>query len=257
MIKLGICTAPDNAALVREAGFDYIECGLWTLEAMSEEEYAAAREAIERSPIRAEVFNIMIPASVPVVGPKVSNIDIRRYLDRAIPRAASMGCQVIVFGSGGSRRVPENYPMDDAYDDIISYLRIAGDRCAKHGISIAIEPLNSAECNILNSVAEATWIARRSGHSSVKVLVDNYHAHKDNLSLHEVRAAGCLMAHTHVSHPNRDFPRPGDGYDYSEFFKALNDIGYKGRMSVEARYEDFEADLANAYQVLSPLRQRA
>jgi len=252
MIKLGVCAPAENARIIAEAGFDYIECSLATVAAMSDADYAAALDSILGSPIRAEAFNIMIP--VKVTGPEVSLVDIRKYLDTALPRAAAMGAKVIVFGSGGARRVPDGYCMDEAYDDVVSYLRLAGDRCAKYGITIAIEPLNLNECNILNSVSEAVWVAHRVDHAAVKVLVDNYHSLKDGLSFMEVRAAGPLMAHTHVSHPNRSFPVPGDGYDYTEFLNPLKDIGYAGRMSVEGRTEDFAGDVVKSFAVLNPLR---
>ena len=255
MIRLGVCTSPDRAAQAAAAGYDYIECALSPLATMSEEEFTAARDCVLASPIRAEAFNLMVPRAVPVVGPDVSQYCLRQYLDKTIPRAAAMGCRVIVFGSGHARKVPDGYCKQEAYDDIVAFLRTAGDRCAKFGITIAIEPLGAADCNILNSVAEAVWVTHRANHRAVKVLVDIYHAVRDNQSFHEIRAAGCLMAHTHVSHPvTRVFPLPGDGYDYWEFFRALKDIGYTGRMSVEGNTEDFDSDLPKAFALLRTLR---
>ena len=256
MIKLGVCASAENAGFIAAAGFDYIECALSGLAAMNEIEYSAALENVLNSPIRAEAFNLMIPPTIPVAGPHFNNTNIRNYFDHVLPRASSMGCRVIVFGSGGARKVPDGYDKKDAYDDIIAYLRIAGDRCEKYGITIAIEPLNSAECNILNSVAEAVWVANRANHPAVKVLADNYHIEKDNQSFHEIRAAGKLMAHIHVSHSNRNFPYQNDGYDYGKFFGALSDIGYDCRVSVEGVSADFKNDLSKAYQVLDSFRKR-
>ena len=254
MLRLGVCAAPDSAAMIAGAGFDYIECALSGFAAMDDDAYAAAKDAVLRSGIKAEAFNLMLPAAVRATGGDFNLRAVRKYLDRALARAAALGCQIVVFGSGGARRVPEGYDKRDAYDDLVAYLRTAGDRCADYGITIAIEPLNLAECNILNSVSEAVWVANRAGHPNVKVLVDNYHSIKDGLSFDEVRAAGRLMAHTHVSHPDRSFPKPGDGYDYMEFIGALKDIGYEGRMSVEGRTDDFKGDLMKAFEVLNPLR---
>ena len=256
MIRLGVCASADQTGMVAAAGFDYIECALSATAALDGAGYASVRDAVLGSPIRAEVFNLMLPGGLPVTGPDFNLIAVRNYLDAALPRAAAMGCRVIVFGSGGARRVPEGYGKTDAYDDLIAYLRAAGDRCERYGVTIAIEPLNAAECNIINSVAEATWLANRANHPAVKVLSDNYHSEKDGLSFHEVRASGCLMAHTHVSHPNRSFPKPGDGYCYGDYFDALYDINYDSRMSVEGRTDDFANDLIKAYAVLDPLRRR-
>jgi len=254
MMRLGVCAPPENAALIADAGFDYIECAFSGIAAMDEDTYTAAKDAVLRSGIKAEAFNLMLPATVRATGADFSLTAVRAYMDHALKRAVPMGCRVIVFGSGGARRVPEGYGKRDAYDDLAAFLRTAGDRCAAFGITIAIEPLNMAECNILNSVSEAVWVANRAGHPCIKALVDNYHSIKDGLTFHEVRAAGRMMAHTHVSHPDRSFPKPGDGYDYMEFIGALNDAGYEGRMSVEGRTEDFKGDLKKAFAALDPLR---
>ena len=258
MIRLGVCAPPEMARSVADAGYDYIECAFSAIAAMSAAVYEDALSAILDSPIRAEAFNVMLPATVKVVGPDAKAADIRAYLDSALPRVAAMGCEIIVFGSGGARAVPAGYAASDAYDDIIAFLRMAGDRCARYGVTIAVEPLNSGECNILNSVTEAIWIVQRVNHRAVKVLADSYHMSKERQSPHDIRAAGDLMAHTHISRPDRGYPYPGDGHEaeYAQFFRALRDIGYNGRMSAEATAGDFGSDIVNAYKTLDPLRRR-
>jgi hypothetical protein len=42
MIRLGVCTSPDNIDLIADAGFDYIEIGFAWLNGLSEEEYQQA-----------------------------------------------------------------------------------------------------------------------------------------------------------------------------------------------------------------------
>ncbi len=255
MIRLGVCSDLRNAALVAQAGFDYIEGGLSGLAKMDEATYQDVKASLLQSPIRAEACNVMIPAEIPVVGPLVDEGKIRAYLTGVLPRASELGCKAIVFGSGGARRVPEGFPRDKAYEQIVAYLRLAGDMCQALGITIAIEPLNAAECNILTSVAEGAMVADRAAHPAVKVLADLYHIVKDGQSLDEIRAAGARMAHTHVAFPpTRAWPAPGDGYDYGAFFRALKDVGYQGRMSIEGKpSDDLAQSLKDGFAVLKPL----
>lgn len=252
MIRFGICAPAERAVKMAEIGYDYIELGLAGVAAMDEATFEKTMADIYASPIRAEALNTMVPATIPLTGDKVNRSDIVKYLNHAIPRAAKLGARAIVFGSGGARRVPEGFCACKAYEQINDYLILAGDVCKGYGITVAIEPLNLKECNILNSVAEGTWVANRANHPNVRVLADLFHIAVDGQSLHEIRAAGACMAHTHIANPNgRVWPMPSDGYDYGPFFKALKDAGYNGRMSIEAKpVNDFEADMAAALGVL-------
>lgn len=251
MLRLGICAPVERAEATARAGFEYIEPALADIAAMEEAQFQQALEMLCATPIRAEAFNLMLPGTMPVVGEAVRQGDMSHYLHHAVSRAARMGARIIVFGSGRSRSVPEGFSRARAYEQLVEYLHMAGDICGGYGITIAIEPLNRAECNILNSVAEATWVAMRTDHSNVRVLADLYHIAKDDENLHEVRAAGRYMRHVHIANPNgRIWPMPGDGYDYMPFADALRDAGYTGRVSIEAGTEDFGGSLCAALSVL-------
>lgn len=251
MWRLGICAPIARAEAIARAGFAYIELALADVAAMEEAQFQQALETLRATPIRAEAFNLMLPGTMPVVGQAVRYAEVSHYLYQAVSRAARMGARIIVFGSGRSRAVPEGFSRERAYEQLVEYLHMAGDICGGYGITIAIEPLNRAECNILNSVAEATWLVMRTDHPNVRVLADLYHIAKDGENLHEIRAAGRYMQHAHIANPNgRIWPMPGDGYDYRPFADALHDAGYTGRVSIEASTEDFEGSLAAALSVL-------
>ena len=59
-------------------------------------------------------------------------------------------------------------------------------------MTLAIEPLNTGECNFINGVAEAVSLAQEVNHPSVKVLSDLYHVNLERQSFEETRAAGAL-----------------------------------------------------------------
>ena len=65
-----------------------------------------------------------------------------------------------------------------------------------------------------------------------------------------MEAAGTELWHVHFATPGaRAFPECWDGR-YGRFFAALANIGYGGRMSIEAFTSDFAADGARALSVL-------
>ena len=111
-----------------------------------------------------------------------------------------------------------------------------------------IEPLNAAECNFINSVAEAGKLAAKANHPAVSVLSDLYHITQDSQSYEESRAARLL--HVHVAGRGRQAPAADDQEFLARYFGILKEIGYTGRISIEASWKDLEVQAADALQVL-------
>lgn len=254
MIRLGICTSVDNAALMKRMGYDYIELGMTQVAQMSEEDYAALREAVRLSPLPVEAMNSMIPAEYPLCGPEGTSQRVRDYLTRAFSRARELGVQVVVFGSGGARRLPEGMTQAQGYAYLASYLALAGGMAQDYGLTIAIEPLRAAECNIINHVAEAQYLAGRVGLQNVGALADLYHMMAGN---EDCTAVELGVKHCHIAERvNRAYPCAGDGSeaDYAAFFRQLKKGGYDGRVSIEGGCKDFAADAEAAIRLLNTYR---
>ena len=160
---------------------------------------------------------------------------------------------MIVFGSSGAKNVPEGFPYDQAWQQIVQAMQIAAPIAAQHGITIVIEPLNKKEANIVLNGAEGLRLAREIDRPSVQLLIDFYHMALEGESPDILLAAGDAIRHTHISTaPARTYPitaEPG----YLPFFANLKAIGYGGRISVEARTDNFQADAAAALAVLRQL----
>lgn len=274
MIRLGVCIGPERAEQATRIGFDYIEMNLSTTAALSEEDYTKALDTVLSSPIRAEAFNTMIPAEYPLTGPDVNLDAVQKYLDKAIPRAASFGAKVIVFGSGGARRVPERWNADVAWAQLIAFLRMCLPILNTYGVTLAIEPLRREETNIIHTVREGAALAAAASYPFegenrfasnkprdenvnrvIGVLGDTYHM----VSVGEpysafVEAAKYLM-HVHTAEAvTRVYPSPNDGTDYNGLFAALKIAGYNGRVSIEGMTDDFDADAPKALAVLKEAR---
>lgn len=261
MIRLGVCTKPENAELVGRLGFDFIEMSLAWLEDLSDEEYARQRDILKAAPIGAEACNGMLPGRVRVTGPDVDESVIRAYLEKAFFRAHEMGVKVVVFGSGAARGVPEGWPQDEAWRQIARYLTIAEEYCEKYDITVAIEPLRRAECNIMNLVTEGTLMSALLNLPHIGTLGDTHHMLCGHEPFSALTQAGRLLRHVHISHSmgdegGRDYPAPGDDNDYDVIFEALKAGGYEGRVSIEAGCKDMAIDGAKAFEVLDALRKK-
>jgi sugar phosphate isomerase/epimerase len=249
---------PEQAGDLASAGYDFVEWPLnRTVGVMSDDEYARVRRLAAGLRLRPEAWNVMLPATIKVVGPDANDQALTTYVEAAFRRVADLGGEVVVFGSGGSRQVPDGFPPAEAHGQFEHACRIVGDVAAKHALTIAIEPLNRGETNLVNGVAEAVATANRVGHPAVRVLSDLYHVSMEDEPLSDTTNAGDMLAHVHVAAPDRTLPRPGHGeQELRDYFVALRSMGYDGRISIEARWSEVK-DAAAALDLLRDVWARS
>lgn len=248
-MRFGICAPPERAAELAAASYDYVEWPLRAIAELDDEGYAALRVLAGGLPVAPEAFNVMLPGALMVVGPDADPRALRAYLERAFGRAAELGGAVVVFGSGGSRRIPEGWPRERGRAQFVEACGIAGETATLYGLLVAIEPLNPNETNLVTTVAEATAIAREVGHPAVRVLSDLYHVGVQGEDFAGTAAAGALLAHVHVATPDgRAIPLPGRASGVLlDYFRALRGAGYDGRISVEGTWAPDEAAAGAAH----------
>lgn len=255
-IRLGVCTSYENVQTLARLGYDYIELGFSALGALSEDEFAKVKETICASPLRAQAFNGMLPGTFRLTGEKADLVPVRAFLEKTFVRARELGGQVVVFGSGGARNVPEGFCREKAAEQLVEYLNMAGKIASSCDMRIVIEPLNRKESNILNSVEEGLSLCKKVNHPNVGVLADLYHIGQENETMDGILHAGQNLWHCHIAQPLvRTSPCAGDGAEdwYARFFAALHEIGYEGRVSIEGRIPDFEKDAEISYQYLKKM----
>jgi len=256
-MRFGCCAGLEKMAAVEEAGYDFIELPVKTVMPESPDaEFAPVKREILAGGIVPEAWNCLLPGDLKITGPDADLYRARRFVKTAFQRIADVGGEVVVFGSGGARRVPEGYPMDKARKQILDFLASCAEAGAEYGVTVAIEPLNSKESNIINSVPEAVGFADALGAAGVRVLADFYHIDEDKQPFEDIIAAGWNLAHVHTADTGRRYPGSGS-YDYDGFFSALRQIGYDARISVECIFGDFESEARAALEFLQAKWQEA
>jgi sugar phosphate isomerase/epimerase len=191
-----------------------------------------------------------LPADLKCVGLAIDEPRLLKYAETAFKRAEEAGIEIIVFGSGGARTVPEGYDMARAMDDFVNILQKLGPIAAKHGILVVVEPLNKTECNLITSLAEGADAVTRANHASVMLLADYFHMLKDGEPASEIVRFGSLIKHTHVSELAGRAAPGTSREDFQPFFDALDQINYKGRLSIEAIWTDIAAQVEPSIQYL-------
>lgn len=250
-MRFGVCAPVSDAERLAKIGFDYIEVNASALALMPEGDFAAFCAANAAAPIHAEAANCLFPGSIRLTGDAVDWNEVEAYAEQVMRRLGEAGIRIAVFGSGGSRRVPEGYDRDSAWQQLIKTGSILGAAAEKHGVTVALEPLRSAETNIITTQAEGFKLVETVGHSHFKLLCDYYHLTEESGTPADVEACGDALAHTHIANPDgRCVMAPGDKADYHGFFHALRKAGYDSRMSIECPIADYEAQLPAALEIM-------
>jgi sugar phosphate isomerase/epimerase len=247
---IGCCGSLDQAEAAQAAGFDYLECPLVSLRAEEDDAaFAPVLAAYQAAPLPVRAFNIFLPGELKVVGPAVDDHRVARYVTNALVRARQIGAEVVVFGSGAARRIPDGFGREQALEQLVHFLRLVADAAEANNLTIAIEPLNRKESNVINSVAEGVELAQRANRESIRVLADFYHMDEDGEPLSEISRNAAWLAHIHVADTGRFAPGTGE-YPYPVFAEELRKAGYNGMVSMECRWNNFAAEAGPAVQFL-------
>jgi sugar phosphate isomerase/epimerase len=128
----------------------------------------------------------------------------------------------------------------------------------KNGITVAVEPLNKKETNMLLTTEEVMSYIRELNLPNLKLLVDLYHFYCEGESLDRIDEYGPYIHHVHIVEPtHRTFMRPGDAYDYAGFVKALAEVGYDGALMFEGGGENYDTGITETYPILRALSLEA
>jgi D-psicose/D-tagatose/L-ribulose 3-epimerase len=151
-MRFGACVGLDRVSVLEKYGYDFFELGVSSLLPETlDSEFIPVREKAKSFRIKPEAYNVFIKGELKLTGEEVDFDRVIRYVETAVRRAAALGGKIIVFGSGTARRVPDGFPKEKAYEQLKKFLNMVADNAGKHRITIAIEPLNREETNILNS----------------------------------------------------------------------------------------------------------
>jgi sugar phosphate isomerase/epimerase len=249
---IGVCTSLANAPLLKSAGCDYLEesVGGFLSPSELEEGFALRLEASKAAKIPIQACNGFLPGALKAVGPAAKPEEILVYAGAAFRRAAAAGISTIVWGSGESRRIPDGFSRTRAEEQFRALAGTVAAAAAKSGILVVLEPLNSAETNFLNSLAEGAALVEAVGHPNFRLLADFYHVVRADETPETVVKFGGLIRHCHIAEKDKRTPPGTAGDDFRPFLKALNRIGYKGGISLECRWDDMKAQLPGAVAFL-------
>jgi len=247
----------EQLGIISDSVFGYIEITAVSCAGLTVNEIADINKTLLKHGLTAKRACILFPGDMKVVGDERNEKIIREYLEGLMPKLYKLGVEIVVFGSGGARRVPDGFDYETAFDQFCDTAGIVTDIAGKYDIKIALEHLNPKECNLLTTVDETVKAVRKVNNPGCGLLFDYYHVDLNTGDIDNVMKAKDVLIHSHIAVPDsRLYPSAGDENALRPYFSALKDAGYNGTVSIEATLNEnksFKENLKDAFAVLNNL----
>ena len=140
---------------------------------------------------------------------------------------------VMVFGSPQQRATTGGITREEATRNYVTGLMSVTPHAEERGVTILIEALPSAQCDVIQSLDEAAGLVRDIGSPAVKTMFDTHNAVEETEAHAElVDRHFDLIRHVHVNEMDGRHCGQGD-YDFKPVLATLKNRGYNGWISLE------------------------
>ncbi len=239
--EIGIVQSIEHDSLLHAFGYRYLVESVGRMvspKSVSEEQFQNNVQRIKDMSIPMYALNIFIPGELKVVGPDVNEAAILQYVEVVFQRCKKAGVNRIIWGSGGSRRVPEGFDPARAKEQFIGVAKKIAALAERYNIMLALENLNSTETNFINTVAEAADVVKKVDHKNMRLCVDIYHMLKDGEGPASIEKAKGFVVYCEVAEKEGRTPPGVQGDDFRPYFAALKKVGYHDKIVIECRWEN-------------------
>lgn len=244
----GVCAKMADFPMLSAVGFDFVEEGVsrFLLPDKPDSIFLSMLEEQRKTGAKVVSCNGFFPGHLKIVGDTTMHDELLVWGETALRRAQMAGMSYIVLGSGKARNAPEGFPKEKARQQFIDLCAKLGPVAQKYQIVIVIEPLNSGETNLINTVEDGAQIVEAVDHPNIQLLCDMYHMMRENEPAENIVKYGKYIRHCHIAEKEERTAPGVNQDDFTPYFAALKKIGYKGGLSVECRWKNLEEQAPKA-----------
>ena len=238
-MKIGCSASIPEISLVHAMGFDFVELRGRDVAALSKAEMDALEAQISRLALPCLSLNAYCPPDIKIAGPGFDLQRSRLYADALAERASRIGVKVIGIGSPLSRRLPDGFDRQLAWEQAVAFTRETAEAFAKYGVRTGFEPLGYCYCNFVNHVDEAVKLADTLKSCGVGLTLDFYNMERSQEDMMPLAVCAPHILHVHVSDDlegnpqKRAFLRQDKLEIHRERIHRLMATGYDGTVSLE------------------------
>lgn len=250
---IGIVQDLENDSLLCNSGYQYLVESISKVispRSVSERQFKENLKKIKQLKINLYAFNLFMPGDLKLVGPSINEDSVLAYSQRVFQRCKEADVKMIIWGSGGARRISDGFDPVKAKNQFVTIARKVSILAKKYKITLALENLNSTETNFINTVAEALAIVRTVDHPNFRLCADIYHMLKEAEGADIIEKAGGYLVHCDIAEKENRNP-PGElGQDFRPYLIALKKIKYAGKIIIESRWTTLAEQSKPAYSYL-------
>ncbi|MGA7234493.1 MAG: sugar phosphate isomerase/epimerase family protein [Bryobacteraceae bacterium] len=217
---------------IKAAGFDGIELPIFNPAVF---DAAAIRKELETCGLECTAVSILPAGTTLTSSDRAVRQKAQSHIQGCIAAATEAGAQLLagplyspVGCFTGKRRT-----LDEWSWAVESWRELAP-AVSESDLQIAIEPLNRFETYFLNTVADGAAFCDAIDRPEIGLLVDTFHANIEEKNIGAaLRRAGRHLKHLHACENDRGAPGTGN-VNWPEFFRAVDEIGYDGWITIES-----------------------
>jgi D-psicose/D-tagatose/L-ribulose 3-epimerase len=159
------------------------------------------------------------------------------YIRDTLALCERWGARLLVgpcYSAVGKRRhvSPEQRKIE--WERAVVGLRRAGELAADHGVTLAVEPLNRFETDLVNTAEQLVRLLGDVAHPAVKGHLDTFHMNVEEKDVAAaVRRVGADLVYVDASESDRGTPGSGQ-VDWAGLARGLSEIAYAGDCVIES-----------------------
>ena len=160
------------------------------------------------------------------------------YITKAIEICQKSGTPVLagpMYSAVGKRRHVTPDQKKKEWDLAVKGIKEAGKRAADSGITLAIEPLNRFETDLINTAEQCERLVNEVGLKNVGFHLDSFHMNiEEKNSYDAIKRAGNRLYHFHACENDRGAPGSGKNIDWEGIAKGLKEVNYAYEAVIES-----------------------
>jgi D-psicose/D-tagatose/L-ribulose 3-epimerase len=220
---------------VKQMGFDSFEFGL---EDPSHVDPAKLKSKLQDTHLRLVVCGAFGPDRDLTHEDQSVRENSLNYITQAIKLTAAAGGKMLagpMYSAVGKRRhVPPDQKKRE-WELAVKGLKEAAKRAADGGVTLAIEPLNRFETDLINTAEQCERLINEIGANNVGFHLDSFHMNiEEKNSGDAIRRAGKRLYHFHACENDRGAPGSGVNIDWPNIAAALREVSFKGEAVIES-----------------------
>lgn len=139
-----------------------------------------------------------------------------------------------MYSAVGKARMVSAEQRKIEWDRAVTNLHHVSRLAHSRQLSIALEPLNRFESDMINTAADVARLVKDINHPAAKIMLDGFHMAIEEQNLETAIAlVGDKLIHVQVSENHRGTPGTGQT-PWQSFKKGLEKVNYKGVVSIES-----------------------